>query len=174
MQEIIQNINQVLGAFVPLMTLIIAGCAVWISVRNGRETRKHNKLSVRPILGFHDNRKNIKDGKRFIQFVLQNNGVGPAVIKNFILRHDSEEVTRNDSDAYNAFIDEKLKKLHLVTRGSHTPDSAMLPSAEVILLSFECKNEEEAEAIAEADRLGLRIEYTSIYKDETFILDTLD
>ena len=59
------------------MTTLIAVTAVVISVGEGIETRRHNRLSVKPVLSVF---KNGSTSDQDIGLYLENNGTGPARI----------------------------------------------------------------------------------------------
>ncbi|MGA2914435.1 MAG: hypothetical protein ABSE89_00185 [Sedimentisphaerales bacterium] len=66
---------------------IIALCALVFTIWQGFQVRKHNKLSYRPHLTTWTTR-NADNG--FYSVELMNNGLGPALIENFVLKVDGE------------------------------------------------------------------------------------
>ena len=81
------------------MSVFIALTALIVSVWQGYETRKHNRLTVKPILNFTKNYNSTYDiigtdtvVTRKYQLVLSNNGTGPAIVKSFKLYFDGEEL----------------------------------------------------------------------------------
>lgn len=65
----------------------IALCALLFSFWQGRVTRKHNRISVRPHLTTWEH-SNQEKGHYYIELI--NNGIGPALIKKFIVKVDGE------------------------------------------------------------------------------------
>lgn len=86
-------------------TSIVAGLAVVVSLWQGYETRRHNRLSVKPIVSFDrnfsDEIKTINNAKkkvieqdtlRVFSIRLKNQGFGPAIIKRFVVSVDGKPV----------------------------------------------------------------------------------
>ena len=69
---------------------IIAICALAFSIWQGMQTRKHNKLSVKPHLITCSNNN---DRKGFYKLVLINNGLGPALINKFLVKLDGKLIS---------------------------------------------------------------------------------
>jgi hypothetical protein len=66
---------------------VIAICALALTVWQGIQTRKHNRLSCKPFLTTWIG-KDLKNN--FYSVDLINNGLGPAVIENFTIKVDDE------------------------------------------------------------------------------------
>ncbi len=144
---------------------IIALIALQANIREGEATRKHNKLSVQPLLTCaHDFRK--KGNIRYVEFDLLNSGTGPAIIKNFILEVDGKELTRNDVKEYSKFFNSNTQGFRKMLVGFTGPDSIIRVGDPSNLWTFEYdKTTHNADFI---DRVKLVIEYQSIYRDEIF------
>jgi hypothetical protein len=73
-----------------ISSVVIALCALGISVWQGIQTRKHNKLSFRPHLTTWTH-SNIEKG--FYAIELINNGLGPAIIESFTVKIDGKQIS---------------------------------------------------------------------------------
>jgi len=157
---------------VSLASLVIAICAICVSVWQGIQTRKHNQISVTPHLTTWVETE-AKKNKYTIE--LMNNGIGPAVIDSFSLCVDGKEIKsesskkiglalkilfpNNDYKEYHSWFgnkyvmakDEKRSLLDIIFLGPNAP------SSEKVLKNIE--------------RSSLKIIYRSMY-DKFFVLET--
>jgi hypothetical protein len=69
---------------------VIALCALGISIWQGSQARKHNKLSFKPHLTTWTHR-NVQKG--FYAIELINNGLGPAIIESFVVNVDGKRIS---------------------------------------------------------------------------------
>jgi hypothetical protein len=156
--------------YIAIASAFIAVCALGVTVWQGRQNHKHNKMSVRPKITTMENFDD--DGRnRTVSFELINSGFGPAIIKDFILVYDGEEVSKNNRKTYEDFLKEKVKSqgCKIVNIVSFAPDSALLVNERCELLSFHHRVGEDASFI---NKLDLRVNYQSIYEDETYTYDS--
>ena len=90
---------------VSISTIVIACIALGISIWQGWATRLHNKLSVKPLL---DITTFYSETEPFIGVVVENHGVGPAIIKDFIVYIDGQPAIVDSVEAadkvYNATL----------------------------------------------------------------------
>lgn len=71
-------------------SVVIALCALILSVWQGIQARRHNILTFKPHLGTSD----YSDSSKGIYIVeLNNSGLGPAIIKDFIIYVDGERIS---------------------------------------------------------------------------------
>ncbi len=154
--------------WIAIASAITAICALAATIWQGRQNYKHNKLSVRPML---TTMINYKDGKktRTVSFELINSGFGPAIIKDFILMFDGEEVSKNNLKSYEDFLKEKAKSFKVESVFSITPDASIVMGERYELFSFSYKHGEDVSFI---HKLDLLVNYQSIYEDEIFTHDT--
>jgi hypothetical protein len=154
--------------FLGLAGIIALGAAIttiWQAVL----TRKHNRLSVKPLLRLD---RNAIPGERY-NITLMNNGFGPAIITSLIISIDDKAVAfESKVDAENA-----LRKINLGQIKVFTifPSESFPPN--VVQPLFESKDEvkdiNEAERILRAfDRISFEISYKSIYNEEFHLLDS--
>ena len=154
--------------WIALASSATALCALGLSLWEGHQNRRHNKLSVRPLLTAEQNFENI-DNEKIIRFELMNAGFGPAIIKDFILSYDGREVSKNNRKTYESFLEEKTKGFKILNIFSFVPDSSMPQHEKCELFSFSCKLDSNPSFM---NKLNLRINYQSIYQDEIFTYDS--
>ena len=146
--------------------VFVSLCALVFTIWQARQTVKHNKLSVRPFLS-HTQIKDIdSEGQPIFSSVLKNSGIGPAVIKDFILLYNGEEVSKNSISDFIDFLHEIFGN-DIEWFYSFFPDSivAIDESFDLFIVSGES-------AIKKATEIDIIIRYKSIYGDEIFTLDT--
>ena len=156
--------------WVATASAVIALCALGVTIWQGRQNYKHNKLSVRPFLGtfMYTDIVNKKTARR--TFELMNCGIGPAIIKNFVLLYDGKEVSRNNRKIYYAFLQNLLADFEEVEISGYGPGAAMQIGEKLLLLSFDYNFEKQD--ISFTNKLNLIVDYQSIYGDEVFTYDS--
>lgn len=92
------------------IAVFVASIAAMFTAYQSLLLRKHNRLSVKPHLSTWT--RNEEDGTRYIiYFCLENNGLGPAIIKDFIVYFDGEKIGDNhDGEALKKIVNEKVKE----------------------------------------------------------------
>jgi hypothetical protein len=133
-------------------TLVVAVCALAVTVWQGVVTRKHNRLSVTPVLTLY--RREI-DGV----ITLKNNGTGPALIVSQEIYFRGEPL---EEESFQKAIP------HLVDSGHLLPGAAIAPGDEVML--FKSATYLDGSHIEVLEELRFRITYKSIY-NETRVLE---
>ena len=73
-----------------ISTTVIALCALALSIWQGMQTRKHNRLSVMPHLTTKTDR-DVEKG--FYSIKVINNGIGPALIEEFLVKVDGKVIS---------------------------------------------------------------------------------
>lgn len=71
--------------WIAFSAVIVALCALIVSVHEGRATREHDRLSVKPYLEIDFDYTDKGAG-----FLLLNEGLGPAVIRSFVVHVDGK------------------------------------------------------------------------------------
>ena len=91
---------------IALASAFVAACALGVTIWQGRQNYKHNKLSVRPLLATMEHH-HTTDNIGHIAFELINCGVGPAIIKNFVLQRnfDLPEVGEKTHATFDNLLD---------------------------------------------------------------------
>jgi hypothetical protein len=72
---------------IAICAVCIATFALGVSIWQGIETRKHNKLSVKPYISI---RVLISKQSEYMGIQIENNGIGPAIIKKCIVFVDGK------------------------------------------------------------------------------------
>lgn len=155
--------------YIALASAAVAACALGVTILQGRQNHKHNMLSVRPFIGALEHYENVDNIKQ-ITFELINSGVGPAIIKNFTLLYDGKEVARNNRNAYEEFLQKRLKGFKIVEVFSYAPGAAMQAGERLKLLTFEYDIEKQR--IDFINKLDLLVDYQCLYQRETFTFDS--
>ncbi len=160
-----------------IATIVIALFALIATIWQGVYNHEHNKLSVRPLINFTSRigvdsneknkgkvkNKNIKRLGIFEVFIV-NRGVGPAIIKNFILKFNGVIKSDNNGRKYHIFFDELLKDFNII-KVSHCASGNALKAGEefaIIAFNFDIDNYD----IDFINKIEILIEYQSIYKDK--------
>ena len=148
--------------------IVIAVVSIVISVWEGIETRKHNRLSVMPKLEITYKRSGDNFG-----YIVTNNGLGPAIIISKKILVDGEEIN------YSGFsgIDDLLEKLNLQNRfikqGVIDPGYTIRAGDQVQIVLFTLSGSQNAEELLMDvhNRVSIEIQYKSMYGD-TYFCDT--
>ena len=76
-----------------ICTIFVAVVALFVAIWQAHAIRVHNRLSVKPHLGFIRDVNDInKEGK----LIIENKGFGPAIIKGFEVQVDGKEISQHD------------------------------------------------------------------------------
>jgi len=84
------------NTIISISAIFVACVAVGISIWQGFETRRHNKLSVKPYLVIRTSTS--KSGLSMGVWV-ENDGLGPALIKDFIVYFDGQPTRIDNREA---------------------------------------------------------------------------
>lgn len=76
-------------AIIGVSSAIIALCALVLSIWQGVQMRRHNRLSFRPHL---DAWRHADPEKGYYAVDLINNGLGPAIVKSFVVKVDGKQI----------------------------------------------------------------------------------
>lgn len=79
----------------PAVEIVISSFAFFISVIVWWQTRKHNMNSVMPILNITTSEISLKNKSRQFLLILENNGVGPALIRDVTLEINDNLLYKN-------------------------------------------------------------------------------
>lgn len=131
--------------------LLIAVCAVVVSVWQVRISQQHNKLSVRPYLDFFSG----WSGENSWRLSLLNEGVGPAIVKSTELIYKGKTYSHWDAVLDAAGIREK--RINSTNIGTNSPFAT---DKEVTFVELE-----RDPMNATAYGISIIIKYTSIYEE---------
>ena len=90
------EITTIISIVSAAIALIALGTSLW----NAHVTREHNKLSVIPNLIVHHDINSER-----LTFTLENNGIGPAIIKNFSLVAGEKEFNCENGNSYDKALE---------------------------------------------------------------------
>jgi hypothetical protein len=153
---------------------IIALCALILSLYQGYQTRKHNRLSFKPHLTTWTN-TNPEMG--FYSVELINNGLGPALIEEFTVRVDGKVIDGRGAEP----IEKGLKILfpaheYVSHHGFVGKGYAMGPKQRctIVAIQFSSTGIPSREIVEHAFKRGvLEVKYKSFY-DELFRFSTAE
>lgn len=153
-------------------TVIIAVCALYLTLKQLGISRKHNKMSVRPHL-ITSTESDEKEG--VFKLILKNNGIGPAQFKKVSLFLDDELFVLNGERKIKDMLSKMFDKHHHYS-SSQTDlgdNYVMSPNEEIMLLEFKLIEpvSERKNVVDILNRADMSIEYESFYGD-SFIFDT--
>lgn len=155
--------------WVALSSVVVAVCALVVTIWQGRQNYKHNKMSVRPLLTTMEKYQD-RMNNRIVNFELINSGFGPAIIKDFILVYNNEEVSKNNRKTYEDFMMKKASRFELLNLISFAPNSSIQSDERVEL--FAMRYNPKTDDASFLEKLNIKINYQSIYGDETFTYDS--
>lgn len=166
-------LNVALEVIAAWASIIIACCALGLTIWQARITRKHNRLSVTPLLNVTKSRS-MDDDEPYFALKLRNQGTGPAVIKSYSLLYKGKEVPVDKSTKYIDFIESLSKEFEF----KYSRLGAGYPIAsgqEIRLLSIylsELDSDIKNTVDEFARDIKVSIEYHSIYEDKVFVCKT--
>lgn len=144
-----------------LIALSAAGVSIW----QGYLNRRHFRLSVKPHLTIHW--KNFSDEP--VSFTLSNDGLGPAVIKRFILEVEGNQFEKEKSAIYHAALGELgLSGVCDIDTYTPTKGEAYSVGSSLPLLTFTNSIEIYDELFDVLPKLKFKITYTSMYDEEEY------
>jgi hypothetical protein len=157
------------GTTIAVGTVVIAVAALVVSIWENAAARKHNRLSVRPLLRVDC----LGERQGPLSVTLVNSGVGPAIVENFTAELNGESLPSSELHP----VDCALKRLGVAPEEyvyfTPWPGEAISAGEKLTLLTFP----KTAEDRVAAERLKsllpkicLCISYKSIY-DEKFVFN---
>ncbi|MFA6053045.1 MAG: hypothetical protein WC762_10690 [Methylobacter sp.] len=150
--------------YISIASATIALLAFVVTIWQGWITRAHNILSVTPLLHI-----NIDDTDG-LKYSIENHGLGPGIIKDFIIRVGNNVYENPVRDPY----PEIIQSINLCSMQYEyflpTEGSALLPEHPKILLSlkFTDPNSNVYSYAQVEEKIEFEIQYQSIYKNKTF------
>lgn len=144
-----------------ISAIFIAFISIFISIGDGVETRKHNRLSVRPKLDMSYNLNQDNFG-----YVLTNNGLGPAIITDKKIFIDGHEINYAGFTGFDEFLDKLGLKGRLLSRGSlgaGTTIKSGSSEAIIVLKLFATDSTETLKKVYQ--RVSIELSYASMYEE---------
>ena len=150
---------------IAVLSVFIAGCVLGVTIWQGLQNRKHNRLSVLPLLICERDL-----GEEITIVHLVNSGIGPAIITKIELLFDGKVVSCNNYDSYVAFLKEEMKQ-------PTQPEIGYIHAGEIMSVGYkqwmwQLIHGKTKKDINFARKLSLRVEYESIYHDKTYVFDS--
>lgn len=146
---------------------VIALAALVLSIREGRQSRNHDRLSVRPYL---DSDINISPAYDRIQVTLSNQGIGPAILSEWSLLVDGKTCEELGITRWEQ-LTTRLNLKDLVNYEYITDGTIMAPGKTMELFGVPTGQYSTERATLYRDairRLTIKIKYQSIYQEEAF------
>ncbi len=150
---------------IAVLSLFIAGCVLGVTIWQGLQNLKHNRISVLPLLICEE-----ELGKDSTIFRLVNSGVGPAIITKIELLFDGKVVSCNDHESYRAFLKEEMEQ-------PVEPAVGYIYAGEIMSVGYKqwmwgLRHGKTKKDIKFIRKLSLRVEYESVYHDKTYVFDS--
>jgi len=148
--------------------LIIALAAAITTIWQGVLTRRHNRLSVKPMIRID---RNSITGQPF-NITLKNTGVGPAIIKSIQFIVDGKRIPENSQDPGKEVLD----ALRLETHNFYEiyPNESFAAGEPHIVFESIKPMKSDMEAVKRQEtfkRLGIIVNYQSIYEERFTLKD---
>lgn len=163
-----------------VVAIIVALCALYLTIRSDRATQEHNKLSVRPRLTTSTSRDPVALGQYpvtalQVRMTLTNVGLGPAIIKTAEVLLDGNVVAVETADDIRPLFERTFPEMllgPLVTFMKLNKEHAIAVGEVVEVVQVQMLNP-TANVKKELERFHLRIRYESMYH-EPFVYDSRD
>jgi len=132
----------------------IAMVALFVSLWQGVEERRHNRLSVKPILTFDHYSE---DQNRHI--IVSNNGLGPAIVQQFTIIDRGQAFDAKDGNPWEFVLEQRNLRDSMFQMFYFQEMATIKADESFTLLSWKAKPGQELD-------FEIMIEYTSMYEDE--------
>ncbi|MBL4561633.1 MAG: hypothetical protein JKX79_11690 [Labilibaculum sp.] len=158
--ETIKSMNNdtILSCFIAMLALIF-------TIYQGYLTRKHNRLSVKPILSF-ESKQSLNDNRYTCS--VGNRGLGPALIDSISLYYKKELIgCLNDSEVWDK-LEKKLNIDRIDLEGiSYTGRFPIKIDEDKILVAlYYSLNRDKEEQINKFSQIEFQINYKSVYMEK--------
>lgn len=158
MKKIALDTNTILS----ICAILIAFVSICISVWEGMETRRHNRLSVRPKLELSFNA-----GQDHFGYNVVNNGLGPAVITRLTIRLDGNVIRHAGFNGFDDFLGKMQLQGRLLKKSAIDSGSTLTAggSAAIFICRFDDKDDHEALLQNIFTRVSIELRYASMYEE---------
>lgn len=153
--------------YIAIASVVIALLALITTIAQLRATKKHNILSVRPLIRFHI------ENEMTLSYSFENHGLGPGIVKEFTIIIDKQPFTNPTheqlKDALSVIYGDQISafeyEYHLPVIGA-----AYKPGQIVELLKFRPLNRKVGIDTCDfmEGKIALILLYQSMYGEETF------
>ncbi|GGQ13875.1 hypothetical protein [Shewanella litoralis] len=146
---------------IAISSILIALCALVTTIWQGMITRKHNKLSVRPIISVYV----IVSGDNTLGLKIVNQGLGPAIITSAFIKKNGFQFRLDDRKYLSLFPE--LTDNHFQF-GLGGMQGSLVPLQPHWLISTEVHNDLNIKKslVSALNKIELEFEYESIYRDK--------
>lgn len=151
--------------------IIIACCALFLTIQEAWRSRKHRRLMCQPNLCSSISR--LKNGtKTQFSLTLENNGLGPARIKDFEFFLDDDVYAPEGEYPLKEIAQILFKEyegFEILTQSWMTPSYILPEKKEYLAIKFEVDgtgDEFEAQILEKAERANFVVYYESIYGEK--------
>lgn len=152
-----------MDTIISFSAIIIATASIFVAVWQGYETRKHNRLSVRPKLQISYS----VDEERF-GYILINNGLGPATITEIKIFIDGIEMTNPGFSGYDELIDKLNFNNRRKAHSSLNPGTNIKAGEMKNIILFNIEKDDNLDELLPTiyQRISMEITYMSMYNEE--------
>lgn len=148
---------------IAIATVVVAIVALGVALWEGKISRRHNRLSVMPLLTI---RHHLGGSQRFLGLSVANDGLGPALITACTLEVDGRVIQDPDYDAWEAAVS-SLGLHHISPRVRTFGRKEVIRSGDAVwLLSAAITDDHAAALDAALRRVNVRVAYESIHGDK--------
>ena len=152
-----------------ISSTVIALCALVFSFWQGAQIKKHNRLSVKPHLTTWTHRNS---DKGFYAVELINNGIGPAVIEDFVLKIDGKRISGDGTEPIEKALKILFPNFSYQTNHSYLAKNYSMAPKErctVVSVQFVGPQFPSPEVVEHAlNRGDLEISYKSFYEEDFY------
>lgn len=161
--------------------LLVAICALFLTISQSRATREHNRLTVKPHLTSFTERVADPERKGVVRVraTLSNNGLGPAIIRNFEPLFADRPINAADADGLAEFVG-KTVPVPILPGGCYftvlregyvlAKDQTLVVAELLIIPTLDSPYDALKRAL---DQFHLRVTYESAY-GQSFVYDSRD
>ncbi len=167
--DTIMIITAIASVLIAFLSGVVAVIALLANLREGKETRMHSRLSVRPQLTTVHN-VTLKGSIRKEQLEILNCGNGSATIKSFVLEMDGKEITQNDFQEYHEFFKKKTVDFNSKAFGFIGLGTIIKAGDRQNL--WEITYDSKKQNLDFLDNINFKVKYQSSYLDEVFIYNS--
>lgn len=151
--------------WIALSAILVAVFSLFVTIWESHQSRKHNRLSVKPFLGIG------MDINEKVEFTLSNQGIGPAVIKEFSVYFNGNLISKNPRvDIYKELLEGREGKyiFHIPFEGACIKEG----ESKTLLSVFYDDSNINNKAIKElSNNFAFKVVYTSIYGEKHTIAE---
>lgn len=150
---------------VSLAAIVIAIASIVVTVWQGMESRRHNRLSVRPKLEII-----FESGHDSFGYVLMNNGLGPATITGKELFIDGKQMQEAGFSGYDELLEKLGMKNRKVTYTGIYPGKTIKTNERQDIFRFYRTEKDDLETLLPKiySRVKIEIKYQSMYGEPFF------